>query len=134
MKIRRLHEDDWKFLPSWWQAYGQEVPERSFLPNNGLGGFIIESQPDRTPIAAHFLWTTNSDTCIPAVLISDRFYRDTNKQLALQKLIDFTVDFGFELGNKFAFSWAKPEILLEKYEKTGFSKDKSPSYELILKY
>lgn len=134
MKCRKIHEKDWDFLPSWWKAYNQPVPQRNFLPNNGLGGFIVCTTPDNKPIAAMFLWTTNSDTAIPAVVISDKSYRDTNRSDALQLLIDFTTDFAYEMGYKFSFAWAKPGVLLEKYKKTGYTVDETPSYELILQY
>ena len=39
LQIRKLIEQDWNFLPSWWEAYNQPVPQRDFLPDNGLGGF-----------------------------------------------------------------------------------------------
>ena len=134
MKVRKLHEKDWDYLPSWWEAYNQPVPQRNFLPNNGLGGFVVESHPDKTPIAAMFLWTTNSDTAIPAVVISDKSYQDTNRSDALQLLVDFTTDFAHDLGYKFSFAWAKPGKMLKYYEKTGFTVDDTPSYELILQY
>ena len=134
MKVRKLHEKDWEYLPSWWEAYNQPVPQRNFLPENGLGGFVVEAQPDKTPIAAMFLWTTNSDTAIPAVVISDKSYKDTNRSDALQLLVDFTTDFAFDMGFKFSFAWAKPGKMLKYYKKTGFTVDDTPSYELILQY
>ena len=134
MKVRKLQESDWDFLPSWWEAYNQPIPQRAFLPDNGLGGFIVSSEPDNTPIAAMFLWTTNSKTAIPAVVISDASYRDTNRSDALQLLVDFTTDFAYDMGYEFAFSWAKPGILLEKYKESGYTVDDTPSFELILQY
>ncbi len=84
LKCRKIHEKDWAFLPSWWEQYDQPVPQRAFLPNDGLGGFIVANESG--PIAAMFLWTTNSKTAIPAVVISDRHYRDTDRSDALQFL------------------------------------------------
>lgn len=134
MKVRKLQEKDWAFLPSWWEAYNQPIPQRNFLPQNGLGGFIVETIPDKAPIAAMFLWTTNSDTAIPAVVIADRYYRDTNRSDALQLLVDFTTDFARGMGYKFSFAWAKPGKMLEYYKKSGWIVDETPSYELIIQY
>ena len=39
-----------------------------------------------------------------------------------------------DMGYKYAFSWAKKGVLLEKYIETGYYKDESPSYELIMKF
>ena len=132
MKVRKLQESDWGFLPSWWESYNQPIPQRNFLPDNGLGGFIVETEG--MPIAAMFLWTTNSDTAIPAVVISDASYRDTNRSDALQLLVDFTTDFAHQMGYKFSFAWAKPGKMLEYYKKSGWTVDDTPSYELIIQY
>lgn len=132
LQVRKLHEKDWEYLPSWWEAYDQPVPQRNFLPNNGVGGFVVCKGSD--PIAAMFLWTTNSDTAIPAVVISDKLYKDTDRSDALQLLVDFTTDFAYEMGYKFAFAWAKPGKMLEYYKKSGWTVDDTPSHELILQY
>jgi hypothetical protein len=50
------------------------------------------------------------------------------------ELVDFTTDFAEDLGYKYAFAWAKPGRLLEKYKKAEYYCDETPSYELILKY
>lgn len=132
LQIRKLIETDWKFLPKWWEEYDQPVPQRDFLPDNGLGGFMVCKGTD--PIAAMFLYTTNSKTAIPAIVISDKYYKDNDRSDALQLLVDFTTDFAEDLGYKYSFAWAKPGILLEKYKQTGFTVDETPSYELIIQY
>lgn len=132
LQVRKLIETDWGFLPSWWEAYSQPVPQRDFLPDNGLGGFVVCKELD--PIAAMFLWMTNSKTAIPAVVISDRYYRDTDRSDALQLLVDFTTQFAEDLGFKYSFAWAKPGILLERYKEAGFTVDETPSYELMIQY
>ena len=43
-------------------------------------------------------------------------------------------DFAEDLGCKYAFAWAKKGILLEKYKKAEYYVDKTPSYELLMKY
>ena len=148
LQVRKLKESDWAFLPSWWKAYDQKVPMRRFLPAAhgikhdghifeipeeayGLGGFMVCKGND--PIAAMWLWITNSKTAIPAVVIADKSYRDTDRSDALQLLIDFTTDFAKTLGAEFAFAWAKEGVLLEKYLETGYTKDDTSSYELIAK-
>ena len=132
LQVRKLIEQDWDFLPSWWEAYNQPVPQRDFLPDNGLGGFMVCKEHD--PIAAMFLYTTNSKTAIPAIVISDKYYKDNDRSDALQLLVDFTTNFAKDMGYKYSFAWAKPGILLEKYKKSGFTVDKTPSYELIIQY
>ena len=144
LKVRKLQESDWKFIPQWYKAYNQVCPEREFFPGRfevgnmedtsscGLGGFIVCKGND--PIAAMWLWLTNSKTAIPAVVISDKSYRDTDRDDALQSLVNFTTDFAWSMGYKFAFSWAKPGVLLEKYVKAGFDYDDKPSHEVMLNF
>ena len=108
------------------------MPQRDFLPDNGLGGFMVCKEYE--PIAAMFLYTTNSKTAIPAIVISNKYYKDNDRSDALQLLVNFTTDFAEDMGYKYSFAWAKPGILLEKYKKSGFTVDKTPSYELIIQY
>ena len=131
LQVRKLIERDWSFLPQWWEAYDQEPIERDFLPDNGLGGFMVCKEND--PIAAMFLYTTNSKTAIPAVVISDRYYKDNDRSDALQLLVDFTKDFAQDMGFKYSFAWAKTGVLLDKYIKSGFI-SMGTSHELLIKH
>ena len=144
LQVRKLFESDWEFLPDWWKAYKTPAWPRDFLPGSfkvgeiqeekrqGLGGFMVCKGED--PIAAMWLWMTNSKVAFPAVVISDKSYRDTDRSDALQLLIDFTTDFAKDMGYKCVFSLAKKGELLEKFEETGYYKDETPSYELIMKF
>lgn len=132
LQVRKLIESDWNFLPSWWEVYNQPVPQRDFLPENGLGGFMVYKE--HNAIAAMFLYTTNSRTAIPAIVISDKDYKDNDRSDALQLLVDFTSSFAEDMGYKYSFAWAKPGVLLEKYKESGFTVDTTPSFELIIQY
>ena len=131
LQVRKLIEKDWSLLPQWWEAYDQEPIERDFLPDNGLGGFMVCKEND--PIAAMFLYTTNSRTAIPAIVISDRYYKDNDRSDALQLLVDFTKDFAQDMGFKYSFAWAKTGVLLDKYIKSGFI-SMGTSHELLIKH
>ena len=109
LQVRKLIERDWSFLPQWWEA------------------------KENDPIAAMFLYTTNSKTAIPAVVVSDRYYKDNDRSDALQLLVDFTKDFAQDMGFKYSFAWAKTDVLLDKYTKSGFTSMGS-SHELLIKY
>ncbi|MGY8866661.1 MAG: hypothetical protein ACKVJK_13695 [Methylophagaceae bacterium] len=132
LQVRKLIESDWNFLPSWWEVYDQPPPQRDFLPENGLGGFMVCKEHDA--IAAMFLYTTNSRTAIPAIVISDKDYKDNDRSDALQLLVDFTSSFAEDMGYKYSFAWATPGVLLDKYIESGFSVNNTPSHELIIKY
>ena len=144
LQVRKLKDSDWDFLPKWWEDWKADSFPRDMLPGafdigdeqeekrQGLGGFMVCKDDD--PIAAMWLWITNSKTAIPAVMVSDRYYRDNDRSDALQLLMDFTTDFAEDMGFKYAFGWAKPGMLLEKYKKAGYYIDEKPSHETILKF
>ena len=88
---------------------------------------------ENDPIAAMFLYTTNSKTAIPAVVVSDRYYKDNDRSDALQLLVDFTKDFAQDMGFKYSFAWAKTDVLLDKYIKSGFI-SMGTSHELLIKH
>ena len=97
-----------------------------------MGGFVVCKGDD--PIAAMWLYLTNSKTAIPAVVVSDKYYKDTDRSDALQLLVNFTTDFAKDMGYKYSFAWAKEGKVLKYYEAAGWYKDESPSFELIKRY
>ena len=132
LQVRKLIESDWDIITKWYEQYEQPMPNRDFYPENGLGGFMVYKE--NMLIASMFLYITNSNTAIPAIVISNKEYRDNDRSDALQLLVDFTTDFAKNVGCKYSFAWAKPGVLLEKYKQTGFIADETPSYELIIQY
>ena len=67
-------------------------------------------------------------------VVSDKDYRDNDRNEALQLLLDFTVKFAGDLGFKYSWAVAHENMLLKKYEKSGFAKFGNPCYELVKKY
>ena len=144
LRVRKLKETDWDYIPGWWEKYGAEGFPKDFLPGSypiegeketkrdGLGGFVVCK--DNHPIAAMWLWLTNSKTAIPAVVVSDKNYRDEDRSDALQLLVDFTTDFAEQMGFKYAFAWAKPGMVLDRYKNAGYHIDETPSYEVVMKF
>lgn len=131
-QFRALKEEDWEFIPDWYEHYDAEHPEREFLPHNGLGGFLI-STPARTPVAILFLWETNSSTAIVAEMISNWNYKRDDKQEALTALVVFTTKMAELKGFKWAFGWGLENRTLKHYEAAGYGKAPQPSYEVSKK-
>jgi hypothetical protein len=53
--IRRLEDNDYdNILLTWWKAWGWEAPPKDFLPNDGVGGFIVYDND--IPVCAGFVW------------------------------------------------------------------------------
>lgn len=129
--FRALTDDDWDFIPDWYDWYEAIEPERKFLPNNGLGGFVV-STPKGTPIAILFLWETNSSTAIVAEMISNRNYKRDDKQNALTELTVFTTKMAELKGFEWAFGWGM-ENTIEHYKNAGYGVQGHASFEVSKK-
>ena len=67
--IRNITQRDFSVIIKWWEAWGEPVPKREDLPNNGLGGLILER--DGVLIAVNFIYLTNSKSAYLSNLVSD---------------------------------------------------------------
>ena len=120
LKVRRIIEKDWEFLPDWWKGYdgwNDQIP-RDMLPENGLGGFIVDK--DRHPIGACFLWTSNAKTCFLSGFVFDPNYRDNDRQEAMDTLIQFATRFAGDMGFKYVWGWTSDHRLAEHYRRNGY--------------
>ena len=86
LKSRLLKDSDWETLCQWWESWPKWVnPPKSFLPDNGKGGLMVEKEG--RPIVAGFLYITNSDAVLLEWIVSDPEYRDKDRKDALELLI-----------------------------------------------
>jgi len=130
LNIRRLNENDWNILPIWWDKWPKwKTPPRDFLPDNGLNGLMVEKGD--TPILAGFLYTTNSKCVLLEWIISDPDYRESDRQDALQLLIQGAENVCKSQGYKYMFFVGKHNNLINTFESLGWNVDRTPSYELI---
>ena len=68
LNTRLLKEEDWETLCKWWESWPKWVnPPKSFLPDNGTGGLMVEK--DGRSICAGFLYMTNSDAVLLGLTI-----------------------------------------------------------------
>jgi len=77
LTTRDIVSEDWKILEKWFLGHGKELPQRNLLPDNGLGGIIVEK--DGRPIAATFIYQTNSDIAFLDIGISDPYYKGKDR-------------------------------------------------------
>ena len=86
LKIRKLTENDWDTLVSWWDAWPEWVnPSKGFLPGNGTSGLMVEK--NNKPIVAGFLYFTNSEAVLLEWIVSDPEYKEKDRKKAIEKLI-----------------------------------------------
>jgi hypothetical protein len=128
--IRKLKESDWDTLVKWWDTWPEWTnPTKSFLPENGTGGLIVEK--DKQPIVAGFLYFTNSQAVLLEWIVSNPEYRDTDRQEAIELLINMAEEICKKQGQVHMFSIGRNKSLIKTHKKLGWKVDKKPSYEIV---
>jgi hypothetical protein len=130
MNSRLLKDEDWETLCKWWGAWPEWVnPPKSFLPDNGKGGLMVEK--DGKPIVAGFIYLTNSEACLLEWIVSDPEYRESDRKEALELLITSAEQACKDLGKAHMFSIGRNKHLIQTHKKLGWTVDEKPSYEII---
>lgn len=130
LKARLLTDNDWEILCSWWEKWPKWVnPPKSFLPDNGKGGFMV-TKGDKN-ICAGFIYLTNSDAALLEWIVSNPEYREKDRKQALELLITTAENACKQLGKVHMFSIGRNKHLIKTHEKLGWTVDKDPSHELI---
>ena len=127
--IRKLTENDWDTLVSWWDAWPSWVnPPKDFLPDNGTGGLIIEK--NNIPIVAGFLYFTNSAAVLLEWIISNPKYKEKDRKEAIETLIKSAEIFCKNNNKKYMFSIGRNKSLINIHKKLNWSIDEKASYEI----
>ena len=128
--IRKLEASDWGTLVKWWDSWPEWVaPPKTFLPDNGTGGLIVEK--GEQPIVAGFLYFTNSQAVLLEWIVSNPEYRDTDRQEAIELLINMAEEICKKQNQVHMFSIGRNKHLIETHKKLGWKVDKKPSYEIV---
>jgi hypothetical protein len=131
LTVRALQESDWDILQSWWKWWRWPEMSRDLLPLNGLGGLMV-CKGD-IPIAAGFLYLTNSNVTILDWIISNPEYKEPNRKEALTLLVDSFEDVAKVNGYSIIFSFTRNKSLINIHKDLGYTVDQNPSYEIIKK-
>lgn len=130
LKVRRLEESDWNTLKSWWKKWPEwTVPAKDSLPDNGTGGFIVESNNE--PVVAGFVYLSNSKTVFLEWIISNPEYRDNDRKTTIELLItaiEFVVK---DQGYKYVITLGRNKSLVETHKKLGYHVDDLKSHEMV---
>jgi hypothetical protein len=128
--IRKLEASDWGTLVKWWDSWPEWVaPPKTFLPDNGTGGLIVEK--GEQPIVAGFLYFTNSQAVLLEWIISNPEYRGKDRQEAIELLINTAEAICKKQDQLHMFSIGRNKHLIEIHKKLGWNIDSKPSYEII---
>tara|TARA_R110002049_G_scaffold108120_1_gene256142 strand:+ start:4328 stop:4726 length:399 start_codon:yes stop_codon:yes gene_type:complete len=122
--IRNLNKGDYDTLCKWWKENRFPIIPKQILPDNGLGGIMI--QVNGIDRCACFLYLTNSKICWLEYLVIDFQFKDKEKRETLKEMaINQMCIFAKELGYEAVFTSVKKPQLIKTFEKLGFSKDNS---------
>lgn len=129
LTIRQLNDTDYQdILVNWWTQWGWVAPEKDFLPDDGMGGYIVYD--DETPVCAGFIYVTNSRVAWVDWIISNKEYRGKRKE-AITMLIDTLTNLSKMSGSKYAYALIKNNSLIQTYESLGYVKGDSYTSEMI---
>tara|TARA_Y100001951_G_scaffold105270_1_gene121332 strand:+ start:2293 stop:2697 length:405 start_codon:yes stop_codon:yes gene_type:complete len=129
--IRQLEPTDYDtLLVKWWDAWGFKPPPRDFLPDGGTGGLLISN--NETPVCAGFIYMTNSKISWINWIISNKEYKNKNRNSAIKTLLKQLIDTAINSDAYYVFASNNNKFLINKFTDLGFVKG-SKSTELILK-
>ena len=94
-KIRKIQISDYEYINRWWVEQGFKPISLEVLPMQGLGGLIIEKEK---PIAAAYLYLTNSKMGYIDNLISDPEYKSKDRFNIILELIAACKQMAQEVG------------------------------------
>lgn len=131
LTIRQLNDNDYQeILVNWWTEWGWTAPEKDFLPDDGMGGYIVYD--GEIPICAGFIYVTNSRVAWVDWIISNKKYREKGKRKeAISMLIESLTNISKMSGSKYAYALIKNNSLIQTYENLGYIKGDSYTSEMI---
>jgi len=131
LNLRALKESDWDTLLSWWKWWRWPELNKDVLPMNGTGGLMV-CKGD-TPIAAGFLYLTNSKVAWLDWIVSNPEYREDDRKDSLALLIDGLETVAINEGCSTIISITRNKSLMDIHSKLGYTIDDNPSYEISKK-
>jgi len=131
LHVRKLNSQDYdEILVKWWKDWRWTPPPAEFLPDNGEGGLMVCDED--YPVAAGFLYVTNSSVAWMEFIVSNIEYKHKeNRKQAIRLLILTLEELAKISGKKYIYSTLKNESLINSYVECGFSKGTSNSQEMI---
>jgi hypothetical protein len=117
--VRYLTEIDYDILCGWWKWHRFPAPPKDFLPENGLGGFMVTF--DEINVVSGFIYFTNSKICWSEFIVSNNEFKDKEKRKeAIKILINEINTIAKEKGCKYIYTVVKNQNLKKTYQEMGF--------------
>jgi len=88
---------------------------------------------ENTLIVAGFIYYTNSKGALLEWVVSNPDYRESDRKLAIEFLINTVEDVCNANGVKYIFSIGRTNSLIDTHKKLGWVVDNKPSHEIVKK-
>jgi hypothetical protein len=131
LTVRELKESDWEDMSSWWKWWRWPEVSKETLPLNGCGGVMVCK--GEIPVAAGFLYLSNSKVAWLDWIVSNPQYRESDRKEALEMLINTLEEVARQQNYSIIISIARNKSLINIHKKLGYTVDESPSYEISKK-
>ena len=129
--IKKLSSTDYdKILVNWWGDWRWKAPPKDFLPENGMGGYMVYDE--EVPVCAGFVYVTNSKVGWCDWIISNFNYKDKVKRKeGLKKLISSLTMVLKKSKCKYAYALIKSDSLIKVYKEEGYLEAGQYNKEMI---
>tara|TARA_R110000764_G_scaffold92499_1_gene175839 strand:- start:208 stop:612 length:405 start_codon:yes stop_codon:yes gene_type:complete len=131
LNVRNLVESDYDLLVQWWKDWGWSPVSKDMLPDNGLGGIMIQSE--KTPIIAGFIYWTNSDAVWLEWVVSDKKANRITRAKALMTIIDVVEEMARAEGKKYLVTFSDNKSFISTLKKKSWYVDDEPIKKIIKK-
>jgi hypothetical protein len=128
---RDLNESDYnQYLTEWWKDWDWDPIPKDFLPENGLGGLMVEV--DGEPACSGFIYKTNSKAAWVDWIISSKTPMNSDvRDLTIKTLIAELTKKAKLSGAAYVYALLKHNGLIKKYESLGYIKGDAYNHEMI---
>ena len=128
--VRNIELCDYEVLNTWWEGNGYQMPSLEDLPEEGLGGHVVETDK---PIAAGFIYLTNSNKGYVDFVISDPRYKGKDRYELILKLIEHCLDYALDLGCRSVWAMTRSNGIIKRCKELGYSVT-TKDYSIVASY
>ena len=120
--LRRIVTSDYDVFDTWWIKNGYpHNPEFEYLPDNGLGGFVIEKDKQ---IAVAYIYHTNSSIAYIDFLIANPEYKNKDRFELITILIDKCVQTAIKEGATCVWAMTNSNGIIKRCQELGYHTSK----------
>ena len=117
IKVRQVAMEDYKYIDSWYEKRGHLKPKMIILPNDGMGGFVVEKEGRL--IAVIYLYLTNSKMGYFDFLMSDPDYIEKDRSEIIMSLFQYSTKKAILTGCECVFVTTAVTGVIDKMKELG---------------